>query len=190
MKKAGFFVNLTAAALLTTLVSLFFWKLHSNSQLKQHLEVKKGELRELRSLGRRTGEPEQRRRELLNKMVPAGESQPLTLIKTLIHIGGEMGLKNAVFSIKEAKKQPDLSIGQTFGAPRQPTAGPQLMPRPLDIEINFEAAYLQILGFLKKLADLERVVAVKDILIERKKEILPRQKVTLELAAYTFSGEN
>lgn len=189
MKKAGFFINLAAAALLTTLVSFFFWKLYSNSRLRQQLELKKEELKELRSRGRRAGESERQQWESLNKMVPTGESQPLALIKTLIHIGGEIGLKNAVFSIKEVKKQPDVSMGQTFAAPQQASAGPQLLPRPLDIEINFEAAYLQILGFLKKLMDLERIVAVKGILIERKKEILPYQKVTLVLVAYTFLNQ-
>lgn len=221
MKKTILFINLTLAAILTLLVLFFFWKLHSNSLLKQGLEAKRRELKEAHSHIRQLEKLERERQgliqkeESLNKMAPAGEKQPLGLIKTLIAIGSEIGIKNATFNIEEeeGKKQTGVSTGQTSGAeapnlqedlsenvpyqtgqaPMLPTtqtsANLQPQPMPLGIEINFEATYLQALDFLKGIAGIERIVVVEGIVMERKKEILPYQRVSLKLVTYTFLNQ-
>ena len=218
MKKTDLLLSVVAAISLTMLIAFFFWKLHSNAQLKQQLETKSRELKEARSRLRLLEQLEQRQQEWLqkeeslNKMVPRGEKQPLSLIKTLIGIGGEIGLKNAVFNIGGTKNQANLLPGQTSGsanlqgalpenlsgyqsgqtqmpAADQGSTGLEPLPIPIEIEVSFEATYLQALDFLKKAAGIERVVAVEGITIERKKEILPYQKISLQLVAYAFAQQ-
>lgn len=180
-----FVKNAIAVSVIALLFACFLWQIRTNISLKQELNTKKEEFKEARSASRRLKKLQRQilaleeREKTINSMVPRNEQQPLGLVRTLSGLAADTGLKNAAFTIKGGKAAP--SDAQ---AP---------LPAGIDslrLEMSFEAALAQTLDFLKRAAGIERVVAVEKVEIERKKEILPCQKVTLELVAYTFSGEN
>lgn len=180
--------NAIAASLIALLFACFLWQVRTNISLKQELNTKRGEFKEAKSASKRLKKLQQQIQELeerektINSMVTRNEQQPLGLVRALSGLAADAGLKNAAFTIKA--KKADASDTQAMEAP---------LPAGLDslrLEMSFEAALAQTLDFLKKAAKIERVVAAEKIEIGREKEISPRQKVTLELVAYTFSGEN
>ncbi|TAN62309.1 hypothetical protein EPN16_01910 [bacterium] len=180
--------NAIAFSVIALLFACFLWQIRANISLKQELNTKKDEFKEAKSASRRLKKLQQQiqglegREKTVNSMVPRNEQQPLGLVRTLSGLAADTGLKNAAFTIKEGKAAP--SGAQAMETPLPAGIG------SLRVEMSFESALSQALDFLKRAASIERVVAVEKVKIERKKEILPHQKVTLELVAYTFSGEN
>ncbi len=146
---------------------------------------------------------------MLYKKVPLDEKEPLVLMKTIIRLGGESGLRGISINLKEedAAASETASYGegqaeatQTGGGeeaaqpPPEQSAGEVIQQPvsqeervfPVYLEMSFEGSFPQILSFLNKLEHFERLIKVEGVLIERKKEILPYQKVSLDLTTYTF----
>lgn len=175
-------------SVIALLFACFLWQIRANISLKQELNTKNEEFKEAKSASKRLKKLQRQiqdleeREKTINNKAPRNENQPLGLIRTLNGLAADIGLKNAVFTIKE-KKSSDSQL----------QAMPAALPlgiNSLRLEMSFEAALAQALDFLKMAAKIERVVAVEKIEVARKKEILPHQKVTLELVAYTFTAEN
>lgn len=201
--RALFAKNALEISIIILLCVCFAWQLKTNISLKQELNTKREEFKEARYASRRLKKLQrqiqemQEREKTINNMVTRNEQQPLGLVRTLSGLAADTGLKNAAFTIKGKKAAPPGTQAMEAPLPAGIDSGTQAMEAPLPagidslrLEMSFEAALAQTLDFLKKTTDIERVVEVEKAEIERKKEILPRQKVTLELVAYTFSGEN
>lgn len=211
---------LAAAPFVATAVLLavfFIWQVKVSVVLNRELNSKKKEFKHaeaaskhLRQLERQISDMKQKG-EQLYKIVPVNEKEPLGLMKMLIRLAGQAGLKNITLNVKEKAvsseqdaqqgAQAEQEAGQAAvdgqGAeqpapaveeyPGQDVAAAQtVIVKPTYLEMEFEGGFTQALGFLEKLARLDRIVKVDRISVERKKEILPYQKVSLDLVAYTF----
>jgi len=157
----------------------FILQRRANFPLREELAQLRGEkqkeenfARHLEELGGKSAQLD-KDEEALYKVIPLGEAQPLNLIRELIQLGSELGLDRVNFSAqpiskelkpKEAKTEPKRSV----------------------LQMSFEADFQQLIKFLERISKLKRLVFPKTIHIERSEEILPRQKITLQLTAYYF----
>lgn len=199
------------------LASCFVWQLKTNITLRQELSAKKNEFKEaeaaskhLMTLEKQASDMKQKQ-EALYKKVPVNEKEPFGLMKALIRLGGQAGLRKITLSLKEkavvtaqeAASQAGQAADQGAETPADEAGGqqgavsaqtddagvvalPQGASTPIYLQMDFEGSFPQILVFLEKLMSLERIVEVEGIFIERKKETLPYQKASLDLIAYTF----
>lgn len=200
MKNKALFIQIAIATTAILIISLFIRLLRANFNLKAGLNQKSAELEKARIANKNLYQLEQHSRglegkkETINKKAPRGEKYPLELIKTFTMIGGETGLKKTVFSIKEEKNKAQDTLTTSSGyiegsrTGHAPTRSepPKTGLTPIEFEMKFEAVYPQLLSFLQKLMQVERLVTVNQIKIERKKELLPYQQITLQLTTYTF----
>ena len=200
MKNRTLLIQIAMATPAILIISLFIWLFRANFNLRERLNQKSAELKKAGITSRnqyQSGQDSQgleEKKETINKRVPRGEKYPLELIKTFTRIGEETGLKKMAFSIKEAKDKPldtpTTSAGYIEGSRTGPAAPTRSGPSktgltPIEFEMKFEAVYPQLLSFLQKLMQVERLVTVNQIEIERKKELLPYQQITLQLTTYT-----
>lgn len=188
--KKRFPLNVITLILLILFISFFLWQLKINLRIKQIRTEKSDELKKTEAEGRRLEQLKEQSQDLKQKedslyqIIPLNEKQPLGLIKQLISLGSEIGLKKVTFRTKEKK---GLREGQFFGSSQtQPKPSPF---QPLYLEMNSEGTFLQLLDFLARLNNLERIVYVNALEIKRSKEILPYQKFFLQLITYTFLQE-
>jgi Tfp pilus assembly protein PilO len=204
MKKINWAINVyfPVIALILTAI-LFFWLWNENSGLNNALEVKKKELRAARTAGaglkklEKQAESFREEEEKLRQKIPLNDKQPLDLIKTLIRIAREAGLKEIDFDLKEKTARANNNVsgagaaGSGMGTIAMVEkssfdAQSDIQPQPISLEISCQGTFSQLLLFLEKTAKLERVVIVEKVEIERKKELTPRQKIFLRLITYTF----
>lgn len=190
--KALFIENAAVAVAIILLSFLSISGLKLNTRLARELALKKSEHKEARSAGKRLKALQKQVQDLEQKektigiRVPAHEKLPFILIRTLTAIAGEAGLKKPAFRIDETDETQAQQITQQDAPAVQGDTGALPGPKPIKLQMSFEATYQQALSFLEKINNLERVVKVEQIKIERKKEILPCQKVSLQLVTYTF----
>lgn len=199
------------------LTSFLVWQMKVSVSTKEELAAKKKEFRHaeaaskhLRDLEKQISDIKQKE-EMLFKKVPVSEKEPLGLIRTLISLGGQAGLKGVTVSLKEKSAKQQAAPRQRRGAADQGSQGgseeapaEQAVaipvqetgeegsaaaaqgPSPVYLQMEFEASFPRVLSFLHKLMDLERIVKVEGISVKRDKDILPYQKVSLDLVTYTF----
>lgn len=205
-------------AVTVILASFFIWQFRVNMSLTRELDAKKKEFnraeaasRRLRNIERQIDDIKQKQA-MLYKKVPVNEKEPFSLIKTLIRLGGQAGLKNITLSLKEKSAEEEAAANQggasaqeqgvegaSEGAAAQESpesqeaqgeessvSPAQSGPTPIYLEMTFEGSFPQILSFLQKLMSLERIVKIEGMSIQRRKDILPYQKASLDLATYTF----
>lgn len=201
IKNKGLFIkNAAAVSFIALLFFLFLWGLKINSRLTQELAVKNSEHRGARSASKRLkGLQKQflaleQKEKTMGLRVPVDEKYPFSLIRTLTSIAGEIGLKNPSFAVKRAPDSPvqtsddkltqEAGLSEAAGILASSSLPPG--PRPVRIEMDFTATYRQLLKFLDRLANLERIVAAEEIKIERDKKTLPRQRISLQLVTYLF----
>lgn len=205
MKKTGLLVNSAILILLILVISFCLWQLRENVSLRQELDKKGQELKDVESNSRHLEALKKQNQDLsykeeaIKRKVPVNEKQPISLIKTLTVIAGETGLRKAVFSIKEMASQGGSASARSLGQPpgqtlasptTQGSTGLPMGIKPIEIGVSSEATYLQALSFLERLMNLERVIVVDELTIERKKEILPYQQVSLQISTYSFLKDN
>ncbi len=209
--------NAAAASAIVLLFICFVWQVRVNTSLRQQLSVKKAEFKEAKSASSRLKKLQRQiqyleeKERAINNQAPAGEKQPFDLVKTLTSVSADIGLRNMTFTIKGPEKPAQAGEGAMTVTQQQEgleedssgaqenqaqiaetqtyAAAPATGPVPVKLELSFEATYPQALNFLKRVSGLERVVAVESIKIGRKKEILPYQKVSLKLVAYSFPAQ-
>jgi Tfp pilus assembly protein PilO len=205
---------LLAAAVI--LSSFFVWQFRLNINMREDLAVKKKEFRHaeaaskhLRDLEKKINDIKQKE-EMLFRRVPVNEKEPLSLIRALIRLGGKTGLRGITINLKDktllvqgealqrrrgavqpAEGASDEAPAEQAAAPSEAAAqetaiAPQSGPSPVYLQMEFEGSFPQLLSFLDKLMNLERIVKIEGMSVQRKKEILPYQKVSLDLVTYTF----
>lgn len=195
--KKSFIKNAAAISLIVILFLSFLWGSKINSRLTEELAVKKGEHKEAKSASKRLKAFQKQLQALEQKektiglRVPTNEKHPFILIRTLTSIAGEIGLKGPSFAMNDSAAQTSddaltQEAGQQEAAGIQVSASPPPGPKPIRLEMSFTATYQQLLEFLDRLMNLERIVAAEEIKIERDKKTLPRQKISLQLVTYVF----
>ena len=146
--------------------------------------------------------------ERLNRRIPKNEEVPLELIKMIISSASQFELRNVEFSTKRKEKEAGsmavgtqeeeglrgmeategmMEIGISHkgeGTITPPSTSIEVEPLP--VEMTFECTFFNLILFLDWLSNMERLVSIEDIKIERKEKILPRQEITLRLVAYTL----
>lgn len=217
MKKAEFIINVALIVILFLVFSLYMWVQHKNIFLKKDLKEARQLLTESEHASRHLEKLEKQSNEILKKeafiqrKMPVNEIQPLGLMKTIILLCSELGLKN--YSLKQIEKLAPVSQAGMYARqdvsdyqkqdtynemPKDVTGQEDALGeqqaivvsngiRTIFLELNFQGTYQQLLDFLKRLNGIERIVSVEGLNIERKKELLPYQKIQLILAAYTYS---
>jgi len=184
LKKAVFITSGVGISLFVILlVVVFLWQFRVNLLLRRNLSEKKTEVEEAQYDSRRFKELKKQsdelklKEELLDKRLPVGEKQPMGLIKKITLLAKARGLEKINFELKsesalEEKTKPAVNLEKNL--------------IPLYFEMKFETTFPRLLEFLKELTNLERIITVEKLDIKREKEILPNQKITLDLVAYVF----
>lgn len=122
---------------------------------------------------------------LVEKRIPKNEDNPLTLIKKLTLMGSQSGIEKIEFIYEDstANKQ-----GQVSSFVSKSDVSSRI--KPFSIKMEFECEFKQLYSFLKDIFRMERLVLIEGIEIKRLENILPRQTVSIEVNAYTFTGQN
>lgn len=196
MKRIGLLVYILIITALTVLVALFFWQFNIKISANKILEQKKNQLESAYSASKHLKELDvqkeglKQRKEKLCRRLPVGEKKPLDLIKTLMRLGSRIGLRNIVFNVKESDpgSQAERSSSDIFpeGGRQQVSAQPKAGVTPLYFTMSFNGSFTQLLDFMKETASMERIVDIEEVKIKRDENILPYQKISLELITYTF----
>ncbi len=213
INKLSLFLNLAVIIVILGVLLLFLWQLKMNVDLKQELSVKKQDFKDAKAASKHLKGLEAQtvvlklKRAALYKRIPLAEEEPFSLIKAIMRLGGEVGLQNISLGLK--RKTFSNQAGAVSGAgglseQMQDEAGGVQQSYSVDqsgtqvfsssteeikeiyLDVNCEGDINQLLIFLGKLMNMERLVKVDGIKIERKKEILPYQKISLEIVTYTF----
>ncbi|MCX5708942.1 MAG: hypothetical protein NTY14_08270 [Candidatus Omnitrophica bacterium] len=173
---------------LVALLVVFFFilQMQSHQTVRKELDAKKEELKEAQTASRKMGELEKKSQELklkenkMKKRVVVGDIQPLGLIKTITGSANKLGLRKISFELK--------SVSALASKDSKPVlVVPGSGPVPVYFQMKFNSTFSQTLKFLGDLKDLERIVTVEKIEIDRETSTLPYQPVTLDLMAYYFA---
>ena len=159
---------------------LFFILQHkSNVPLKEELTQKRRQREEIERSANYLEELEaksmqlDKEEEVLYEAIPKEEGETLTLIRELISLSNEIGLDKVNFTTQPAA---ELNL--------QKSSKEEF--RSSTIYMNFEADFQQLIKFLERISKLKRLVFPGKIDVERLEEILPHQKVRLQLITYSF----
>ncbi len=190
-----FFLSIRFILLLITVFLLvgFIYQITKVNALRKELKEKKEYLTELRGVKRKSKKIEReiekyklKEEEVLRK-IPKGKESILLLVRELASIADAMMIKNITFEMTPEKKaeseESPIMRKRSRPANKKEATGPI---KPHDFKVSFNAGYKETVEFIKRVINLERVVSVKNLEIERKDEILPLQKVTLTLTTYTL----
>lgn len=196
IKKKDLLVNSPLPVLTVILFVFFFMQVKDNMSLRKELETKKKEFKNADNASRHLKELEKevsdiaKKESQLYKRIPVNENEPLGLIKELISLAGGMGLKGITLALKNkdsgegADQEGENALGDTPAT--ESITLVQTGAKPIYLEMVCEGSFSQFPSFLDKLTKLERIVTVDKLTIERKKELLPYQEISLELITYTF----
>jgi Tfp pilus assembly protein PilO len=167
-------------------VFIFISQLRSHQTLRSELGSKKEELKEAQSASKKMEALEKKSQELklkenkIKKRVLVKDIQPLGLIKTITGLSNKEGLRKISFEMKSVSANVSKD---SKAAPAAVVTG----PIPVYFQMKFNSTFSQALKFLKDLNDLERIVTIEKIEIDRETSILPYQSVTLDLVTYYFA---
>jgi Tfp pilus assembly protein PilO len=200
MQNSKTLINIITGVLLALCVGLFLFQFKQNLDIREEFSSKNAEFKEAKAASKRLESLEKQitelkyKEDILGRRIPVNEKHPFDLMKMLIKAGGETGLRNFFFKVQDGPAQegasgPGQPGGNFGGSPVQPNQGRPLTefdPSPMDIFLSFEGTFPQTMAFIKKITSLERLVTVQSVEIEREDKILPYQKVSLALKAYTF----
>lgn len=145
----------------------------------------------------------QRENERIDERIPQNEKEPLTLIKQLTLLSNSQRVKNLKVAYSETKKissststpqvvYQDGQDSSSLPQATQPTTSVQDVSFKIKkqyIQMDFECQFPQLLGLLREIYKLPRLVSVDSVQIKRDEKILPRQKVTVNLISYTFISQ-
>ncbi|MCG2711384.1 MAG: hypothetical protein L6416_03560 [Candidatus Omnitrophica bacterium] len=200
-------ILIISGMLFAALLSILILEFKINAALKKEWLEKEGSIKAAKKI---TQEAEKIQKEItdltiedsqIEKMVPLNEQEPMGLIKTLSLLANQSKAKNLeIIFLNQGKDSSDTSD-------QQEQSGTSFSPedeeddefseqnetffslKPQLIQMNFECEFPQVIAFLNKALSLDRIVLIDSVKIERVEKILPRQKVTLMLSAYTFLAE-
>lgn len=170
MRKARFVFVIALGIFLALVVSLFLMQTRSVSRLNKRLADLRSKIQnpeEMQGNKDKFVREVEEKEKFFSQKVSYNEKEPLELIKQLTLLAQEQGLESIEFTIQKRQQQ-EANISR------------------LPFAMNMEGEFRQLVLFLEAVSNLDRLVSVDGIEIERKEKILPRQKVSLQLIAYTF----
>ncbi len=185
INKLSVFLNSAVIAVAAGVVLLFLWQLKMNVALRQELSAKKQDFKDAKAANKHLKALEAQtvdlklKRAALHKRVPFAEEEPFSLIKTIMRLGGEVGLQNISLGLKKKTSGvegaaasvsgglPEDTQGEVGGAqqsyPLEQSAA-RFFPSAADevkeiyLGVNCEGNINQLLIFLEKLMNMERLV--------------------------------
>ncbi|MDD5669029.1 MAG: type 4a pilus biogenesis protein PilO [Candidatus Omnitrophica bacterium] len=213
-KKTDILITILLGLGVVASISVFVLVMNKHIALSNELKEKKKDYQSAKSSSRQAEQLELKAAQMqekeleLGKMIPINEQQPLSVIKSLTRLGGEVGLRDVSFSISSVSQQMSPA-SQNSGAPGAVSGGggfpggggqmpggfspPKMAavsptePVKSYLEMTFTSEYPQIKQFIKKIGTLPRIITVDGMKIERNENLLPQQTVTLYLVVYTFN---
>ena len=190
----GFKVIITILiSLFVCILILFFFSLRINTFLKKEIkgiEKKISQARKMeKNLSKLKKEIAKLQKEMvkMERVIPINEIKPLGLIKDLALIAKEENLENVEIYCQDKPKSSPFDVENSL---KKKSSKDNLKVVSLGVTLTFEGEYRNLLSFVKKIFHLERAVLIDGVWIERDKNILPRQKIKLELITYTFLKES
>lgn len=117
----------------------------------------------------------------VNKRIPQNERIPFRLIKGLTLLANQEGLRNFDFSYNNEYVTNPAKFSDS---------GQDLAVVPIFVVMNCEGSFKRLISFLRRVVELDRVVSVTNIEVDRDEKILPRQRIKIELITYTFLVED
>jgi Tfp pilus assembly protein PilO len=170
MKKTRLVFGLILVILLALVAALFLMQTRIVRRLNNKLADLRSRVQQREqmqsNIDKFIQELEEKKRFFFQK-VSTDEKEPLELIKQLTLLAQEHGLKSIEFAVQKRQSEE----GNIYRLP---------------FIMNMEGEFRQLLLFLEAISNLEKLVTIDGIKIERKEEILPRQEITLRLATYTL----
>ncbi|MFH0790306.1 MAG: type 4a pilus biogenesis protein PilO [Candidatus Omnitrophota bacterium] len=195
MKKINLIINLAAGVFLLLMILVSLWQFNTTIILRRTFAEKKKELKAAKVASRRLEKLAEQSQDLQQKegtsykRIPVNEKQPLGLMKALMRLGGEIGLKEMSLNVSSGNQINagfGTGAGLIGGADQAGSEKTRPKPKPVYIQMDCEGTFSHLLAFLEQLLNLERLVAVEKVTIERKEKILPYQQISLEIVTYTY----
>ncbi|MDD5729542.1 MAG: type 4a pilus biogenesis protein PilO [Candidatus Omnitrophica bacterium] len=179
--KMEFSGNLAIIIIVIAVISILAWQIKVNADLKKSFRSIDEELNQQSVAAKHLEELESRiddlreREAKTNKKVPVNEKEPLPVVKALINLTNETGLRATTFKMRTKAAASDSRF----------TAAGDLTPMYLQMDATGQ--FPHILAFLNKINNLDRLVLVEKVSIKRDKNDLPFQKLTIDLVTFTFT---
>lgn len=181
--------------------TLLVLEVRTFSGLKEAIAEKSSRIAEAKKTQKESTELEQEVLKLQQEVkeveykIPKGEVKPLRLFEEITLLAYKQGMKNVSFTSGE--EEDGEAPLESAGAPEEfdedysaaPGAPNSIQVKPLVFTMECESEYQTLLTFLKELFAMERIVTVESVRVERVQDLIPRQKVTLKLTTYTFTGQ-
>ncbi|TBR16705.1 hypothetical protein EPO66_04120, partial [bacterium] len=171
MSKNSIYINSSLILVVIILSSLTAWQVNIKFNLSKSISAKSEELKRSRSsqkhLEKLKSELElwEKKENALNRMIPEGEEQPLRLIKSIVRLGNEVGMKKIDFDVKSSLVTSGAGAGNGESTDESGEGGVKV----LYFKMNCEGTFIQFLKFLNRLMNVERIVEVRGIKVERLK---------------------
>jgi len=119
--------------------------------------------------------------------VPEGKESIFDLMRELTVVSDNASARNITFSLEDKKDQKkDEKSFKGKKGDLQTLLGGALDEH--SFEMGFELRFIELTLFLEKLLNTDRIVLIHSLNIERAEDILPRQRVEIDLVTYTFSA--
>lgn len=201
-------VFIAGIVVLAGVVGLLVWQLRVRKAVRQDLEKSTAELKESATMSMKLTQLEKqievlkRKEEALYRQVPAQEQYPHRLLKALSAAAENAHFSGVMFSVKSNRAVSDNQPGQEEApAMVDPGADPAAgkkggeragksigkgTAREIYLQMECDGDFCALLEFLDAVNAMERIVKVGRVTVERRKEIHPRQKIILDLVAYTL----
>jgi Tfp pilus assembly protein PilO len=130
----------------------------------------------------------------IEKKIPRGDEMSFGVIKEIYAVGEKIGLRNLTFTLNDEviagagampAVKPKRNKNNNNPAPAVNASSVAIKITPLTI--SFECQFVRLISFLEKIYQMDRVVTVVDVKAQRIIDILPYQKVTLNILSYNFN---
>jgi len=163
---------------------LFLGEYNRNLSLRRELKEKSKELKEAEEMRKKIEELERSKKEQLLRLKELERRLPerlneVSLMREITSLAIHFGVRNIEFVPLVAKN--DVESQRNLAIPFYVNN-----VRPHMFRINMEIEFPYLVSFLKNMMNMERVISVESIEIKREKNIVPRQKVSLDIVSYTF----
>jgi Tfp pilus assembly protein PilO len=165
----------------------FFWQLHTQIRLNAQLEKTKKDSKQAQKDMRRVFELKKDPTRLEDRAVensqkiPPFELVPSGLMLQLFAAGTELGLKDIRFDHEINTKLDDERIKNKLEFQQKYSSS------KIELEyftMYFKAGFQELYNFLRRVYALDRIVTLERITVERQKNIMPEQEVSMVLITY------
>lgn len=121
----------------------------------------------------------------IEEKIPQDEMLSFGLIRRITLVAARYGFRQVEFS---APQEP--AAAKTFGAGAVPKQAPKsgLEVKSVFLQMSCEGEYTKLIDFLRAVSELDRLVLVNQLTIQRLPGSIPRQSLVIEFITYTFAS--